>query len=135
MPKIKKPKKAANLAREIWRLHGICENCGAKAKDRQMQGAHILGVGSHPRIQADVRNGFCLCSVCHRRFHDNSYDFNEFIEGSWAERYIKTLRSKAIRKFSDPKIDWDLKIDQLKEIKRAIIAGELTIEQARELEE
>jgi hypothetical protein len=131
--KIKKPKKAANLAREIWRLHGICENCGAR--DRQLQGAHILGVGSHPRIQADIRNGFCLCSVCHRRFHDNSYDFNEFINSSWAEQYIKTLRSKAIRQPTDPKVDWDLKIDQLKEIKRAIIAKELTIIQARELEE
>lgn len=129
-----KPKKAADLAREIWRLRGACENCPkTKAQGWQMHGAHILGVGAHIRVGADLRNGFCLCSSCHRRFEDNSFDFTDFIQDSWAEPYIERLRQLA--RPGGPRIDWDDKIDQLKTIKKAIIAGEMTIEVAREYEE
>lgn len=132
-----KPKKAANLARAVWRLAGRCEAAGwADLKcGSQLQGAHIIGVGTAIRICSDIRNGFSLCSNHHRWFHDHPHDFTEFVEGSWAEKYIGVLRRKAIRQLSDPKIDWDDRIDFLKEIYRAITAKELTIEQARELEE
>lgn len=136
--KIKKPKQAANLAREIWRLIDRCEAQGWPMQDagcgNQLQGAHIIGVGTAIRICSDVRNGFSLCSTHHRWFHDHPHDFTEFIEGSWAEKYLPTLRRLAVRQLGDPKIDWDDRIDFLKEIRRAIKAGELTIEQAREYE-
>ena len=126
-----KPKQAADLARSIWRLRGSCENCGRKPP-YQLHGAHILGVGAHIRVCADLRNGFCLCSSCHRRFEDNSFDFVEFVNGSWAAKYMKTLRRLA--RPGGPKIDWDDKLDQLKAIKKAMLAGEMTIEEAREYE-
>lgn len=128
-------KKAANLAREIWRLRGSCENCGKTKDQGQLQGAHIIGVGTARRISSDLRNGFCLCSFCHRYFTDHPHDFTEFIDGSWAEKYISTLRKLAIRKPTDFKVDWKDRVEFLKEVKRAILAGELTIEGAREFED
>lgn len=130
-----KPKKAADLARSIWRLRGSCENianCKSKTSSPQLQGAHILGVGAHIRVCADLRNGFCLCASCHRYFEDNSFEFVEFVNGSWAQPYMETLRRLA--RPGGTKIDWDDKIDQLKAIKKAILDGEMTIEQARDYE-
>lgn len=98
---------------------------------RQLQGAHIIGVGTAIRICSDLRNGFSLCSTHHRWFHDHPHDFTEFVEGSWAEAYMPTLRRLAVRKSTDAKIDWDDRIDFLKEILRAIEAGEMTLEAAR----
>lgn len=128
-----KPKIAADLAREIWRMKGKCENCQkTKADGWQLHGAHILGVGAHIRVCSDLRNGFSLCASCHRYFEDNPFDFVEFVNGSWAEKYMTTLRRLA--RPGGPKISWDDRIDFLKEIRRAIKAGELTIEEAREYE-
>lgn len=126
-------KKAANLAREIWRLRGKCENCGRSAPQYQMHGAHIIGVGTARRIASDLRNGFCLCSICHRYFGDHPVEFTEFIMKSWAGKYYKTLK-RLSQPHSGPKIDWLDRMDFLKEIKRAMLAGEMTIEQARSYE-
>lgn len=135
MGKVSKPKKAADLAREIWRVGvGHCEargigdyKCGA-----QLQGAHWFGKGSHIRICSDLRNGFSLCSTHHRRFHDDSATFVDFINGHPLKQYEETLRR--LMRPGGPKIDWDDRIDFLKEVRRAIKAGEMTLEQARAYE-
>jgi HNH endonuclease len=127
----RKDKVAADLARAIWRLHGKCENCYAKPP-KQLQGAHLIGTGASISLCSDLRNGFCLCASCHRYFTSDPVAFNEFIMGSWAEKYIKTLRR--LQKESR-KQDWDDRIDFLKEIKRAIEAGEMTIAESREYEQ
>lgn len=128
----RKDVKAANLVRSIWTLRRACENCPKTAEQGwQMQGAHILGVGAYPRVGSDIRNGFCLCANCHRIFEDDSHLFVEFVTTSWAEKYIGTLRRLASER---KPVDWDDRLDFLKEIKRAMEAGEMTIEQAREYE-
>lgn len=130
-----KPKKAADLAREIWRLGvGRCEARGLNdwPCGKQLQGAHWFGVGSNIRISSDLRNGFSLCSVCHRRFHDDSGAFEKFINGHPLKKHEAVLRR--LKRPGGPKIDWDDRIDFLKEIRRAIKAGEMTLERAREYE-
>lgn len=125
-----KVKKAANLAREIWRLQGYCEKCGKTKAQGQLHGAHIIGVGTAIRVAADVTNGFCLCSYCHRFYHDHPHDFTEWAETTWAKDFIPIIRERA-RPSSGPKIDWDAKIIWLKETKKAIEEGKLTINEAR----
>lgn len=129
-----KPKKAADLAREIWRLRGYCEargvddiTCGS-----QLQGAHWYGKGSHIKICSDLRNGFSLCSVHHRRYHDNAKAFMKFVEGHPLKKYEKRLEE--LMRPGPPKVNWDDRIDFLKEIRRAIKSGEMTLEEAWEYE-
>lgn len=130
-----KPKKAADLAREIWRLgRGHCEargfhdiKCGT-----QLQGAHNLGKGAYIKICSDLRNGYSLCATHHRHYHEDSAHFEEFKKGHPLHKYEKTLR--VLGRPGPPKVNWDDRIDFLKEIRRAIKAGEMTIEEAWEYE-
>jgi len=69
-----------------------------------------------------------LCAMCHRYFTDSPREFSKFIETSWAEQYMPALYRLA--RESD-KVDWEDRMDFLKEIKRAMLAGEMTIEEAR----
>lgn len=129
-----KPKKAADLAREIWRLRGYCEARSVDdiKCDSQLQGAHWYGKGSHIKICSDLRNGFSLCSVHHRRYHDNAEAFLKFVKGHPLYKYRDSLET--LMRPGPPKVNWDDRIDFLKEIKRAIKAEELTIEEAWEYE-
>lgn len=130
-----KPKIAADLAREIWRLGvGHCEARGMNdwSCGKQLQGAHWFGKGSHIRICSDLRNGFSLCSVCHRRYHDDSAAFVRFVDGHPNKQYENRLRE--LMKPGGPKIDWADRIDFLKEIRRALKEGELTLDEARKFE-
>lgn len=127
-----KPKKAANLARAIWRTRGYCENCGPTKTAGKLDGAHFLGVGAYIRICSDLRNGFCLCFPCHRKYHDDP-GFALTV----ATKVGAVTYEKALRKAAQPslvKIDWDERIAFLKGILKQIEAGELTIEGARALE-
>lgn len=124
--------KAADLAREIWRLAaGRCEYCGKRKPEVQLQGAHIIGVGTARNISSDLRNGFSLCSYDHRYFHDHPVEFTKWMKTTWAAKYYDRLYSKHLE---GSRVDWEDRIDFLKEIKRAIIADEMTIEEAREYE-
>lgn len=133
---VSKPTKAANLAREIWRVgRGHCEargmddiKCGT-----QLQGAHWFGKGSHIKICSDLRNGFSLCSTHHRRYTDDAQAFVRFIDGHPLKRYENHLR--LLMRPGPPSVDWNDRIDFLWEIRRAIKAGEMTIEQAWSYEE
>lgn len=125
-----KPKKAADLARKIWRTQGFCEYCG-KTKDQvQLQGSHIIGVGTAIRISSDLRNGYSLCSYDHRRFHDHPHDFTEWVETTWAKSYIPLLRELAIPG-QGQKIDWEERLRFLNDVYKRICAGTLTLSEAR----
>ena len=129
-----KPKKAADLARKIWRTQGFCEYCGKTKENVQLQGAHIIGVGTAIRISSDIRNGYSLCSYHHRWFHDHVDDFVEWRDTTWAKEYVSILRELA-RPGQGQKIDWDYRISFLQDILQNIEAGRLTIAQARKLED
>lgn len=129
--KTKVNKKAWDIARAIWRLHGSCEYCGKRLGEVQLQGAHIIGVGSAPRIGADLRNGFSLCSYHHRHFSSYPHEFVEWVDTTWAKEYMPELRR--LSKEAD-KPDWEQVIARLKGVKQDIEAGSLTIEEARQQE-
>lgn len=120
--------KATDLTRSIWRLKGYCEydRCGG-----QLQGAHIFGVGAYPRLRDDLRNGLCLASHCHRRFTDNPLLFADWIRTTSYAQFIDPLLEKN-KTFN--KRFWDERIIELKDIKHAIEAKELTLDEARQYE-
>ena len=128
-----KPKKAADLARKIWRTQGVCEHCGKTKYQVQLQGAHIIGVGTAIRVCSDIRNGFSLCSYCHRWFSDHPFEFIEWVDTTWAKEYIPTLRELA-RPGQGQKIDWDERIVFLQGILKQLENKQITIQEARTLE-
>lgn len=122
--------KATDLARSIWRLEGKCEYCGKTNNQAQMQGAHIFGVGSYPRLRDDLRNGLCLCALDHRMFTDNPIKFTDWVRATKYAQYIPSLEEKNrtyVKRF------WDERIIELKDIKKQVENGELTLDEARVL--
>lgn len=125
---------ATDIARSIWRLKGHCEypSCRAQVSNPKLDGAHIYGVGAFPRLRDDLRNGLCLCSVDHRYFTDNPLAFTDWIRSTEYAIYLEPLMEKN-RTYK--KRFWDERIIELKDIKRAIESGEMTLEVARTYEE
>lgn len=121
---------ATDLARSIWRLEGICENsvCPNTKVSPQLQGAHIFGVGAYPRLRDDLRNGLCLCSMCHRDFTDNPIKFTDWIRTTKYAQYIEALLEK--NKTFEKRF-WPERIAELKEIKKQVEAGKLTLDELR----
>ena len=121
--------KATDLARSIWRLEGVCEydNCGG-----QLQGSHIFGVGAYPRLRDDLRNGLSLAAHCHRMFTDNPIAFADWIRTTKYKKYLTPLldKHKVYRKRF-----WSERIAELKQIKKEVESGQITLKEARELEE
>lgn len=124
----RKDKIATDLARAIWRLKEECESCGASGKIKQMQGAHIYGVGAYPRLRDDLRNGLCLCATCHRDYTDNPMKFTDWIRTTQYAQYLEPLLEKNT---TYEKRFWDERIVELKSIKKAIETGEMTLDEAR----
>lgn len=131
-----KPKKAADLARKIWRTQGKCEviPCRSKIRNPQLHGAHLIGVGTAIRICSDIRNGFCLCSYDHGYFGDHPHEFVEWIETTWAKEYVPILREKA-RPGQGQKVDWEERLRFLNDVYLRLESGSLSIEEARKLED
>lgn len=46
----------------------MCKKCNASGVD--MESHHIFSVKDYPDLIYDINNGICLCSSCHRIFHD-----------------------------------------------------------------
>lgn len=131
MAKTRKDTKACNLARAIWRLEGKCEYCGATPDRVQLQGAHIFGVGAFPRLKDDLRNGMSLCAVDHRRFTDGPTLFADWVKTTKYAKYLDLLMEK--NKTYEKRF-WDERIAELKDVKKAIETGELTLDEARQYE-
>lgn len=119
--------KAANLARYIWRQIGYCEYCLKRWDEVQLQGAHIIGTGASPRLCSDLRNGISLCSYDHRRFTSDPLAFYE-----WLLDYLPDGRLALLRQLqkSEERIDWDARLEFLNDIKKALDAKEITLEEA-----
>lgn len=131
MAKQRKDTKATNITRSIWRLEGKCEYCGVGRDKAQLQGAHIFGVGAFPRLKDDLRNGLSLCATDHRRFTDGPTLFADWIKTTKYRKYLKPLLEK---NQTYEKRFWDERIIELKDIKRAIETGEMTVDGARQYE-
>ena len=123
---------ATDLARKIWRQVGYCEHCMKDGSVVQLQGAHIYGVGAYPRLRDDLRNGMSLCSHCHRDFTDNPRKFSEWLKDTKYEKYMTPLAKKNM---TFTKRFWDERIKELRSILKEIESGEITVDDAREMED
>ena len=119
--------KADTLFSQIIRSIGECENC---YKIEHLQCAHIISRRySNPRT--DLRNAFCLCAGCHRRYTDHPREFSRFITRTWAQEYYDHIYRKSQEV---GKIDWDDEVFRLKQIKSWLDNNEMTLDILREQE-
>lgn len=116
--------KADKLFSEIIRSLGYCEKCGG---NNWLQTAHIIS-RRYNSVRTDTRNAFCLCASCHRHFTDHPREFSHFISDTWAANFYDDLYTKSQ---ISAKVDWESRIELLKRI----LAGELSIADARESED
>ena len=139
---------ATKLQSKIIRSQGYCEgiirgvsceykcSCADKWKHGlgcKLQCAHIEGrKASGTRSQ--LRNGFCLCASCHAVFTDKPLLFSRFVTQTWAQQYRERLIELARPMTRGQKMDWDEEVVRLKAMHDDIKRGEITINEAREIE-
>lgn len=124
--------KATQLHAQIIRSTGRCENCGKGPEYVQLQCAHIISRRfSHTRT--DLRNAFCLCAACHRYYTDYPREFSRFITKTWAQEFYDDVLLPLSRERL-AKLNWQDRLDFLKDIKKRIDNKTLTLEEARRLE-
>jgi hypothetical protein len=123
--------KADLLFSKIIRSQGFCEADGYAQRECKppLQTAHIIS-RKFGALFADTRNAYCLCAAHHRFFHDHPREFSRFISGTWGQNYYDQIFAKA-KPTKIKEWEWQERVDFLKRIE----SGEITIKQARELEE
>ena len=121
--------KADKLFSEIIRSQGECEAEGFDNRQcsQQLQTAHLV-TRKRSATRTDTRNAFCLCFAHHRWFTDNPRQFSRFITITWAQEHYESVFAKSI---TPTKVNWKERIEFLKRI----LTGELTLTEARRLEE
>jgi len=133
--------KATKLHSIIVRSIGVCEACEYECPcpDKwkhgvcKLQAAHIQGrTASNTRTQ--LRNAFCLCASCHRKFTDQPLTFSRFVTTTWAQEHRQTLIELSRPMVTGQKMDWEWELDRLKEVQKRIKSGVTTINEERENE-
>ncbi len=121
--------KADKLFSQIIRSQGFCEAEGWATRpcSNQIQTAHIITRG-RSATRTDTRNAFALCFAHHRYFHDYPREFSRFITSTWAADFYDLVYQKSQARI---KTDWQERVGFL----MRIVSGELTINEARKLEE
>lgn len=115
-------KKAVALAKEIVKIKSgrKCEKCGADGRIKQMQGSHIYPEGRYQSMSADTDNILCLCAGCHMwsndSWHENPLESAEWFHQKYPERYAELKKRSQVA----IKMDWNAKLEVLKEELRAL---------------
>lgn len=118
----KKRKKCVNLAKQIVRKQNkyTCQYCGKKEPQVKTHGSHIYEEGTHRSMSADLDNILCLCFTHHTggwnanepSWHKNPIQMIEWFNNKFPKQ-ANDLRLRAQKPF---KVDWDKKLEELKEI-------------------
>lgn len=108
--------KADKLFSQIIRANGYCERCLRQSPQVQLQTAHIIS-RTYSKIRTDERNAFCLCSACHRYFHNWPKEFAKFITDKRGSKVYEELKAKAE---DTGKFDWSLEYERLEELWKSI---------------
>src|SRR5215469_6982076 len=67
------------------RDHWKCVRCGS---DKQLNAAHVLPKGAHPRLRFEPENIITLCFSCHIVFwHRNPLEAKEWFDAAYPGRY------------------------------------------------
>lgn len=119
--------KAIKLHSQAIRSTGYCEKCKRKSS---LTTAHIIK-RRYSATVADTRNAFCLCIKCHAHFERHKKEFDEFIESSWAAKYLPTLEKRRRNQSLAKYMDWEERIALLTDIKE----GRITLKEARQIED
>lgn len=133
--------KATKLHSIIIRSLGECEACEYECPcpDKwkhgvcKLKAAHIQGrTASATRTQ--LRNAFCLCASCHRKFTDQPLTFSRFVTTTWAQEHRQTLIELSRPMVTGQKMDWEWELDRLKEAQKRIKSGVTTLREERDNE-
>lgn len=110
----------------IIRSIGECENCYST---QWLQCAHIIS-RRYSNTRTDLRNAYCLCARCHRKYTDHPREFSKFITDTWAQEYYEDIyqKSQLVNK-----LNWDDELHRLKQIKKELDSG-TTLDVLREQE-
>jgi hypothetical protein len=94
--------KLDKLMSEQIRARGMCERCGRKANEVQLQCAHIYS-RSYKHLRWDPENLLCLCSGCHFWWHLNPVEAIIWVGGIKDLKYLAKMRQN-----TTPIKDWQL---------------------------
>lgn len=121
--------KADKLYSQIIRLKGRCEVCGS---DNWLQTAHIIS-RRFSNTRTDLRNSMCLCAKCHHHYTDHPVEWGKLVTNDdwWMSKYYPDVHKKSQL---TSKVDWEERVEFLKDVYDRIQENELTIEEAREYE-
>lgn len=124
--------KADKLFSEIVRSIGECEAAGYAPGpcSNQLQCMHIIS-RRYSATRTDLRNAFSGCASHHRYYTDHPREFSKFISETWAQEYYDHVYRKSQ---GLGKVDWIEEAERLKELKKQLDSGELTLDRAREKE-
>ena len=118
-------KKCVTLAKLIVRHRAKykCAKCGQGEPLKQTHGAHIFSEGTHHSMSADMDNIICLCASHHNwgkeSWHDNPVEMIEWLREYYGEKY-EELRIRARGTY---KVDFQKKLEELKQIWNEISNG------------
>lgn len=105
--------KCDKLFSQIVRSAGKCQRCGSADN---LQTAHIIS-RKYSATRTDLRNAWCLCARCHRRFTDWPREHSHYITETIGSEVYDELRIKAE---TVTKMNWSDELARLKEIHKGI---------------
>jgi hypothetical protein len=111
-------KKSIEMAKKlaVLRDNEQCQRCGAKRGEYQIHASHILSVGAHPCLAADVDNIKALCARHHSAMFKGSWHEDPKGQGWFDKKYpgrVKALLERERKR--EGKTDWKNKYEQLKQ--------------------
>lgn len=121
-------RKADVLFSQIIRSIGRCEFCGRSA-GVQLQAAHVIS-RKFGNTRTDFQNVLCLCASCHRKGHDNPLEFAVKVMG-WAKANNINLDGVRVRAYSYGKVNWELRLKELQDIKKLVDDKTLSVGELR----
>jgi hypothetical protein len=99
---------ADRLFSQLIRSRGYCERCG---KGGRLETSHIYS-RRYASVRCDPLNAKCLCSACHRWWHDKPVDAVSWLHEDMS---VASLRELQRRAQSGVKVDWQQVVLDLRE--------------------
>ena len=111
--------KCISLAKEIAKIRDgfVCQKCGKKSGEVQIQGSHILPVSAGGFLACDPENVIALCAGDHMwkgdSWHESPLENSEWFNKKFPGRY-EMLKSKQT-KTPIKKWQWEERLTELKQ--------------------
>jgi hypothetical protein len=106
--------KADTLFSQIIRGLGYCERCKRRPPEVRLETSHIFG-RRYAAIRTDETNALCLCSACHRWWHDHPTETYEFAVSIIGVEAYERLRAKK-NDMTGQRFDWITELDRLQSL-------------------